>query len=295
MNTDRRAYKSDISDDQWQLIGPELERLTPPSRLGQPRIVNLREVYNTIQYQARSGCQWDMLPHDLLPKSTVYDYFKRWRDDGTLDRLNAYVGKLVRKSQSEPREEFASAASVDSKTVPSTQACEGRGYDGAKKITGRKRNIIVDTLGILMAVSITLASVDDAVAARSLIPQVDRISQPRLQILWADNKYHNFSLYDHVDTHPLIDWKIEVVKRPPGTKGFVLLPKRWVVERTFAWLDRYRRLNKDYERRADSAEAWVKLVSIHRMLRYLKPSPNQNPFNYPQKTASSICLQIQNV
>jgi len=291
MNTQRQVYKSDISDEQWLLIGSELERLTPVSRLGQPRKVDLREVYNTIQYQARTGCQWDMLPHDLLPKSTVYDYFKRWRDDGTLDRLNSYVVKQVRKQDSEDRNEFASAGSIDSKTVPSTQACEGRGYDGGKKITGRKRNIVVDTLGLLMAVSVTLASVDDAMAARSVISQIDRASQPRLKTIWADNKYHNHSLYEHVQTHPLVDWKIEVVKRPPGTKGFVLLPKRWVVERTFAWLDRYRRLSKDYETRADSAEAWVKLISINRMLRFLKPSPNQNPFNYPQKAISAICLQ----
>jgi putative transposase len=291
MNTERRAYKSDISDEQWQLIGPELERLTPPSHLGQPRKVDLREVYNTIQYQARTGCQWDMLPHDLLPKSTVYDYFKRWRDEGTLDRLNTHVVKLVRQADSTDRDEFASAGSIDSKTVPSTQACEGRGYDGGKKITGRKRNIVVDTLGLLMAVSVTLASVDDAMAARSVIPQIDRSAQPRLQTIWADNKYHNHSLNAHIESHPLVDWRIEVVRRPPGTKGFVLLPKRWVVERTFAWLDRYRRLSKDYEKREDSAEAWVKLVSINRMLRYLTPSPNQNPFNYPQKPASIICLQ----
>lgn len=289
MTVERKAYKSDISDEQWEVIGPELERLTPTSQLGQPRTVNLREVYNTIQYQARSGCQWDMLPHDLLPKSTVYDYFKRWRDDGTLDSLNAYVVKVVRQSEPGLRNEFASAASIDSKTVPSTQACEGRGYDGAKKITGRKRNIVVDTMGLLMAISVTLANVDDAVAARSVIPQINRATQPALKVIWADNKYHNYSLYEHIESHPLVDFRIEVVKRPEGTKGFVLLPKRWVVERTFSWLDRYRRLSKDYETRADSAEAWVKLVSINRMLRYLKPSPSQNPFNYPIKPLSAIC------
>ena len=170
-------------------------------------------------------------------------------------------------------------------------ACEGRGHDGGKKLTGRKRNIVVDTLGLLMDVSITLASVDDAMATRSVIPQIDRSAQPRLQVIWADNKYHNHSLNEHVQTHLLVDWKIEVGRRPPGTKGFVLLPKQWVVERTLAWLNRYRRLSKDYETRADSAEAWGKLVSINRMLRYLKPSANQNPFNYPRKPTSAICLQ----
>lgn len=293
MSMNRSAYRSDVTDEQWQLIGPELERLTPKSQLGQPRKVSLREVYNTIQYQARSGCQWDMLPHDLLRKSTVYDYFKRWRDDGTLDRLNAYVSKLVRVAEPEPRNEHASAASIDSKTVPSTQACEDRGYDGAKKITGRKRNIVVDSLGLLMAVSVTLASLDDAAAARNVIPQIDRNSQPRLELIWADNKYHNHALNAHIETHPMVDWRIEVVRRPPGTKGFVLLPRRWVVERTFSWLDRYRRMSKDYERLSESAEAWVKLISINRMLRYLRPSPDQNPFNYPAKPASAICQQFE--
>jgi putative transposase len=291
MSMERRAYRSDITDEQWQLLGPELERLSPESHLGQPRKVSLREVYNTIQYQARTGCQWDMLPHDLLPKSTVYDYFKKWRDDGTLDQLNRSIARLVRVSESENRNEFASAGSIDSKTVPSTQACEDRGYDGGKKITGRKRNIVVDTLGLLMAVSVTVASMDDAMAARGVIPQIDRDVQPRLQLIWADNKYHNHALNEHVETHPLINWKIEVVRRPRGTKGFVLLPRRWVVERTFSWLDRYRRMSKDYERLAESAEAWVKLVSINRMLRYLRPSPDQNPFNYPKKLAPAICQQ----
>jgi putative transposase len=225
------------------------------------------------------------------PKSTVYDYFKRWRDDGTLDRLNAHVVKRVRPADSTSRNEIASAGNIDSKTVPSTQACERRGYEGGKIITGRKRNIVVDTLRLLMAVGITLANVDDAMAARSMIPQIDRAAQPRLQVIWADNKYRIHSLNEHVQTHPLVDWRIEVVRRPPDTKGFVLLPKRWVVERAFAWLDRNRRHSKDYETRADSAEAWIKLVSINRMQRYLRPPPSQIPFNYPQKSVSAICLQ----
>lgn len=289
----RKAYITDVSDEQWALIGPELERLTPPKGHGPTRTVSLREVFNTIQYQARTGCQWALLPHDLLPKSTVYEYFAMWRDNGTFDRINAMLVGTVRTSIDPAKEVHPTAGSIDSKTVPSTQACEDRGYDGGKKIRGRKRNIAVDTLGLLLAVSVTLASVDDAEAARSLVPQLDDTAQPRLEVMWADNKYHNYALYDHLEGHPKVHWRLEIVRRPTGVKGFVLLPKRWVVERTFAWQDRYRRLSKDYERRASSAEAWVKVTSITRMLRYLKPSPDQRPYGYREKPGSrAIGVQI---
>jgi len=136
MNTERRAYKSDVSDEQWQWLGPELERLTPPSHLGQPRKVDLRKVYNTIQYQARSGCQWDMLPHDLLPKSTVYDYFKRWRDDGTLDRLNAHVVKLVRRADSSDRGSSPVPVALTPKRCPARRRAKAADTTEARKSGG---------------------------------------------------------------------------------------------------------------------------------------------------------------
>ena len=155
-----------------------------------------------------------------------------------------------------------------------------RGYDGGKKITGRKRHIAVDTLGLLLAVVVTSAAVDDAAAAPQVLVQLNRRDFPRLKIVWADGKYHNYALYDWKRRHPSLPWKLEIVTRPRGAKGFVLLPKRWVAERTLAWLGRSRRLSKDYERRTDSSEAMIRMSSIHLLLRRLAPTGRKIPFNY---------------
>jgi putative transposase len=276
----RRRYPSDLTDEQWELIETLIPQQRRTKKGGRPRAVNMREVINTILYQARSGCQWDMLPHDLLPKSTVYDYFARWRDDGTWQRINDGLVGAIRQLESPSEEIQPSAASIDSQTAKSSERCDDRGYDGGKKITGRKRNIAVDTLGLLMAVVVTTASVDDAEAARPVMRQLTNARQPRLKIVWADSKYHNHRLRAWIDRQKNINWKLEVVRRPKGVKGFVLLPKRWVVERTFSWLNRWRRLSRDYEHRADSAESMVRIASIGRMLRHLSPSPKQVAFKY---------------
>lgn len=154
----------------------------------------MREVVNTILYQCRSGCQWAMLPHDLLPKSTVYDYFARWRDDGTLRKINDRLVGAIRQLEAPSEELEPSAASIDSQSVKTSERSKSRGYDGGKKITGRKRNIVVDTLGLLLAVTEAIASVDDAKAARPVMKQLSEARQPRLQTLWADSKYHNHAL-----------------------------------------------------------------------------------------------------
>ena len=276
----RRRYPSDLTDEQWELIETLIPQQRRTKKGGRPRAVNMREVINTILYQARSGCQWDMLPHDLLPKSTVYDYFARWRDDGTWQRINDGLVGAIRQLESPSEEIQPSAASIDSQTAKSSERCDDRGYDGGKKITGRKRNIAVDTLGLLLAVVVTTACVDDAEAARPVMRQLTDARQPRLKIVWADSKYHNHRLRAWIDRQKNINWKLEVVRRPKGVKGFVLLPKRWVVERTFSWLNRWRRLSRDYEHRADSAESMVRIASIGRMLRHLSPSPKQVAFKY---------------
>jgi putative transposase len=273
----RKPYPSDLTDEQWELIEP----LIPKARKGgRPREVDMREVVNAMLYLSRSGCQWDMLPHDLPCKSSVYDYFAAWRDDGTWQRLVDVLRGAVRMLEAPSEEIDPSAASIDSQTVKASERSAVRGYDGGKKITGRKRNIAVDSLGLLLAIIVTAASVDDAVAAQDVFQQLKPQQQPRLDVVWADNKYHNHYLNDWIARQRSIRWRLEIVRRPRGAKGFVLLPKRWVVERTFSWLGRWRRMSRDYEHLTSSSESMVRLASIGRMLRRLAPANNQPPFKY---------------
>lgn len=273
----RKRYPSDLTDAQWELIEPLLRNALPG---GRPRKVAMREVINAILYQCRSGCQWDMLPNDFPPKSTVYDYFALYRRDGTWKRINDVLVGAVRMLHAPSEEIEPSAASIDSQSVKSSEHSNSRGYDGGKKITGRKRNIAVDTLGLLLAVVVTVASVDDAQAAKLVFEQLKPKSQPRLKVVWADSKYHNHDLKAWLKRQRSIKWELEIVRRPTGAQGFVLLPKRWVVERTFSWITRWRRLSRDYEHLTESSESMVQIASIGRMLRLLAPDPTIPPFKY---------------
>jgi len=266
----RKPYPSDLTDAQWAIIEP----LIPSSAVGRPRTNDLREVLNAIFYLNRSGCQWDMLPHDLPPKSTVYGYFAQWRDDGTWQEVLDALRRAVR--QAKGREPSPSIACIDSQTVKGSEVGGQRGYDGGKKIRGVKRHIVVDTLGLLLVVAVSAASADDGTYAPEVLRRLTAEQTVRLKEVRADGKYRNHSLDAYLEDSRA-GYRIVLVERPDGSTGWVRLPKRWVVERSFAWLGRYRRNSRDYEWHTDSSEAMLKISSIHRMLRLLKPDESKKP------------------
>jgi putative transposase len=270
----RTAYPSDLTDAQWEL----LEGLFPRATTGRRRVVNLRDVVDAIFYVNRTGVQWRYLPHDFPRWAVVYSYFRKWGRDGTWDELLRVLREGVR--QQAGREPTPSMGCVDSQSVKGTECGGAHGIDGHKKINGVKRHILVDTMGLLLAVVVTAASVTDAQAAREVFGRARAQGYPRLAKVLGDHVYGNEGLPEWTKAHAR--FCLEITGKKAGEKGFKVIKWRWVVERTFAWLGRYRRNSRDYEKLPQTSESMLKVSSIQLLRQRLRPKDPVFIFHYPK-------------
>jgi putative transposase len=262
MNTEKKAYPSDLSEEEWQLIMPHLPE---DSVIGRPRQYEWRDIINGMCYVLRTGCQWRYVPGDYGPWQVIYRGYRKLGGLTFWQRLNEWLSVEVRLE--EEREAQPSAAVIDSQTIKSTPTGSFHGYDAGKKTKGSKRHILVDTLGLLIGVIVHCASIVDCNGAKLLFDRSSESDQAsRLEHIWADGGYDRVCSYAAANEH---DWRLEVLERPEGSKSFVVIQKRWVVERTFSWLVSNRRLARDYERLAANSEAFIYMAMSRLLLARL--------------------------
>ena len=257
-----KRYPSDLTDEEWGIVEPLLKELDP-YKTGRPREVDLREVLNAIFYLNKTGCPWRYLPKEFPDYRIVSYYYHRWVDKNVFEKINTAIHGQLRKEMG--RNEQPSAAIIDSQTVKGTpESVEESGFDGGKVIKGRKRHIAVDTIGCVLVVVVHAANIHDSKGARRVLKALFSIVKT-IKKIWADGGYRGADFIQWVKEQ--FDCVFEIVKREENVEGFQLLPRRWVVERTFAWLSRFRRLSKDYERKPTSSAGHVYVASIRLMLR----------------------------
>lgn len=257
-----KIYPTDLTDSQWNHIK---ELFPAPKATGRPRVVDFRSIVNGVLYLVCTGCQWRFVPVNYGKWQTVYYYFARWQKSGVWFRIHETLRARVRRKKG--RHKHPSAGALDSQSVKTTAVPSSRGFDAAKKIQGRKRHLLVDTLGLVMAVCVTTACVQDRDGLRRLL-RLFGIHRKKLRKVWVDGGYRG-AVIDWVKAR--FRYSLEVVLRTDDGKGFLVLPKRWIVERTFAWLNNHRRLSKDYERFTKTSETIIQIAMIRLMLRRLKP------------------------